>query len=313
MPKPVFGKNFFAEPKPVSCLHVAYWRLLVILFLGVSLQNAFAEEASKAATPDKSQYNLFNPTPVSLMREMDTDRPDKTESPITVDAGHFQLEMDCLTYTHDRDTSNKGDVSKTSLSVAPANFKVGLLNNADLQVIVETWNSVKTEDYVSHTVIHQSGLGNITSRMKFNFWGNDGGSTAMGLMPFVKFPTAQDNLGNNAVEGGLIVPFTLELPHGFSLGAMSELDLNQNERNGGYHGEYVNSIVLDHDLVGKLSGYVEFFSVVNPDSDLGWIGTVDLGLKYSVSSNVSFDGGVNIGVTAPADDLNLFFGMSFRY
>ncbi len=29
------------------------------------------------------------------------DRPDKTESPYTLDAGHFMVEMDFVTFTHD--------------------------------------------------------------------------------------------------------------------------------------------------------------------------------------------------------------------
>ena len=37
---------------------------------------AAAEETN--GVPDKSQYNLFNPTPKALMREMSADRPDKT-------------------------------------------------------------------------------------------------------------------------------------------------------------------------------------------------------------------------------------------
>ena len=47
---------------------------------------------------NKSQYHLFNPTPTGLMRELSTDRPDKTESPYTVDAGHLQIEVDLLSW-----------------------------------------------------------------------------------------------------------------------------------------------------------------------------------------------------------------------
>jgi hypothetical protein len=36
------------------------------------------------------------------LRELSTDRPDKTERPFTVDAGHFQLEMDLFSYACDR-------------------------------------------------------------------------------------------------------------------------------------------------------------------------------------------------------------------
>lgn len=55
------------------------------------LQPAFCNESSDL---DKSIYNIFNPTPKDKMREFDTDRPDKIETPHTVDAGHFQIETD---------------------------------------------------------------------------------------------------------------------------------------------------------------------------------------------------------------------------
>ncbi len=70
----------------------------VIVLLAVTTSNLLAEadavDESVSALQDKSRYHLFNPTPVGRMREMSTDRPDKTESPYTVDAGHFQWEMD---------------------------------------------------------------------------------------------------------------------------------------------------------------------------------------------------------------------------
>ncbi len=44
-----------------------------------------ADELAVAA--DKSGCHLFNPVPTKLLRELNTDRPDKTESPFTVDAG----------------------------------------------------------------------------------------------------------------------------------------------------------------------------------------------------------------------------------
>ena len=50
--------------------------------------------AGEDAPADKSVYHLFHPTPFALMRELNTDRPDKTESPFTVDAGHYQIELD---------------------------------------------------------------------------------------------------------------------------------------------------------------------------------------------------------------------------
>src|SRR5450756_1817193 len=85
---------------------------------------AAVEDADKPR-PDKSGYNLFHPTPPGLMRELTPDRPDKTESPYTVDAGHFQLEMDVVTFTLNR----SNDARTEAWNVAPVNFKIGLRNN----------------------------------------------------------------------------------------------------------------------------------------------------------------------------------------
>ncbi len=55
-----------------------------------------------ALADDKSGYTLLNPTPRNLMREMTTDRPDITEVPFTVDAGHFQTESTLFGYIRSR-------------------------------------------------------------------------------------------------------------------------------------------------------------------------------------------------------------------
>src|SRR3954469_16822345 len=93
---------------------------------GVVLVSAICSLA--LADRDKSQFNLFNPTPRDQMRELNTDRPDVTESPYTVDAGHFQLELSFVEYTYDDDGGNQIN----EFSLAPSNFKLGLLNNVDL-------------------------------------------------------------------------------------------------------------------------------------------------------------------------------------
>ena len=282
-------------------------------FLALSLHASAADSPAPATAPppDKSGYSLFNPTPRNLMREMSTDRPDKTESAYTVDAGHFQVEMDITSYSHDHDTTDGADIRADSLAVAALNLKAGLLNNVDLQLMLDTYNWLRISD--AGTVTHQSGFGDVTTRLKFNCWGNDGGPTAFALMPFVKFPTSQDGLGNNAVEGGLIAPLAVELPLGWSMGVMTEFDFMQDANGGGHHSEFINTITFGHDIVGRLSGYVEFFSQVISQQDAPWIGTADLGLTYRFTDDLQLDAGVNIGVTPSAEDVNPFIGLSFRF
>ena len=263
--------------------------------------------------PDKSDYTLFRPVPRDQMREMTTDRPDKTESPYTVDAGHFQIEADILNYSYDRHNSAFADTRVETVSIAPVNLKAGLCNNVDFQLIVETYSSIRIHDRATGVVDTRRGFGDVIPRLKWNLWGNDHGTTALALMPFAKLPTNQDDLGNNAVEGGLIVPLAVALPHRWSLGAMTELDVNRDQLGGGHHAEFINSITFGHDVVGKLAGYVEFFSSVSMESGSEWVGTIDLGLTYGLTDAIQLDAGVNLGVTRSADDVNPFLGVAWRF
>src|SRR6266581_8182675 len=79
---------------------------LALAALSCSLAGTLhAAEDGRKPLPDKSGYNLFNPTPRGFMRELGADRPDKTDCPFTVDAGHFQVEMDFANLTYRRPNS----------------------------------------------------------------------------------------------------------------------------------------------------------------------------------------------------------------
>ena len=275
----------------------------LLLFVGFSIPVVLAEEHA-----DKSGYSLFRPTPDALLRDLTTDRPDKTESPVTVDAGHFQLEMDFATYTLDR---TKHETTR-AWAVAPTNFKVGILNNVDLQVVVETYNTQTTKDRDNGGKHRVSGFGDVTLRCKTNFWGNDSGFSAFGILPFVKLPTASDDLGNGAVEGGVILPLLLRLPADWEIGMEIEVDHTRNAARGGYHQEAIQSVTVGRDI-GKWSGYLELFSNVSNEPHAGWVATFDCGATYRVTRDVQLDAGVNIGLTSAADDVNPFVGLSVRY
>jgi len=271
--------------------------------------------ASPTPTPaaDKSGYHLFNPTPGALMREMSTDRPDKTESPYTVDAGHVQVEMDLAAFTYDRHNSERTDTRVESWSFGAVNLKFGLLNSVDFQVVIEPWSTTRTVERPAGGRTRADGFGDITLRTKINLWGNDGGPTALGLMPFVKLPTNEDEIGNDAVEGGLIIPLAIDLGGGWGMGIMTEVDFIEDGDGDGHHAEWINSVTFSRDITEKLGGYVEFFSVVSREPHAPWVGTLDVGLTYAVTDNVQLDTGVNFGLTRAADDISPFLGLSVRF
>jgi hypothetical protein len=291
--------------------------ILTLTSLFLSVLKAEVSGESRAGSPEelsehKSRYDLFHPVPPGLMRELSADRPDKTESPFTVDAGHFQLEMDFANFSDDRHNVERADVRVRAHEFAPLNLKLGILNNVDAQLVLSPYRWEKTEDKRTGTIDRHSGFGDITPRLKFNLIGNDGGPFALALLPFVKLPANQESLGNNAIEGGFKVPYWFDVPD-WDVCLMAEVDIMRDALSSAYHPEFVNSISIGHHLIGKFSLYAEFFSNVSAESDSAWIGTFDTWLTYAATKNLRFEGGVYIGVTRAAEDLRPFIGMTWRY
>ena len=132
-------------------------------------------------------------------------------------------------------------------------------------------------------------------------------------MPYVKFPTNEDGLGNNSVEGGMILPLAVALPWGWDAGLMTQWDVVRDASGGDYHPEFVHTVTFGHAIAGQLSGYIEFFSLVTAEEGRPWIGTVDIGVTYGLTPGIQLDAGVNVGVTRDAEDVNPFVGISIRF
>jgi len=249
---------------------------------------------------DNSAFTLLNPTPRALMRPMSTDRPDTTESPYTVDAGHVQLEMSIAEFAREDD----GPRTDT-LTIAPMNLKVGLLNNADLQF---GFAPAEREDGDGSGAT--PGPSDLGVRLKWNLWGNDGGPTALALMPFVALPT--DGFSSGHVEGGLIVPLAVQLTDAAALGLMGEVDFVFDEDRGEHVLEFLHTATIGFAIVGPLGGFVEYAGTL-AESGSGYRASANAGLTYGLGPNLILDAGLNAGLTRAADDIVVFAGVSVRY
>lgn len=255
------------------------------------------------------RHSLSDPTPDAGLRELSTDRPDKTESPYTVDAGRFQIETDLVTYTIDRPDGFRSE----TLTVAPINLKAGLTNRVDLQVVFDAYVRQTVTDRSTNFETTASGVGDVTVRVKANLWGDDGGDTALAVMPFLKLPTNTDGLGNDAVEGGIIIPLAIRLTDRVGLGLMTEIDVLEDADGDGHSPSFINSATLAFGLTDRLGMYTELYTERSAQDGADWIATIDVGFTYGVTANLQLDAGVNLGVTEAADDIQLFVGVSRRF
>ncbi len=230
------------------------------------------------------------------LRELSTDRPDTTESARSVDAGHFQFELEIAAWERDGGTR--------TLHLGGLNLKAGLDESTDLQLVLPLF---------SRTDGGPEGFGDIEVRLKRNLWGNDAGSTALAMMPFVKIPTAGHDLGNGKWEGGFIVPFAFSLPAGWESAVMTEIDLAADEAGNGYHAVFVNSITASHGLTESTACFVELVSVLSAESGAEAEAYFNAGLTWVVQPRWQVDGGIRAGLTSSSSDFTPFLGLSAKF
>jgi hypothetical protein len=280
----------------------------VITFVAFALaaEQEVSGEPSPTPTLDKSQYTLFNPTPIDLRRPYNTDRPSKTDTPYTVDAGVFQIESDVVNWTLDYENG----VRTRTWIVGNSNFKLGLTNWMDLQVFPQFYVNTRTSGPAFGKPVDHDGFGDTTVRLKINLLGNDGGKSAIGFLSSLKIPTNTGDTGNHVWEPGFELPVSYSLPWGFTLFGQTRIDILDKPRSSKMRVQWQNPIGLSRTIVGNLSTYVEFYDAVGSGP---WVGTLDTGLIYQVTPNFSIDVDAFFGLTDNAPDYNVFTGFGYRF
>lgn len=249
-------------------------------------------------------YSLFHPVPAGQLREMETDRPDVSESPITVDAGHFQYEADLVSM--ERHTSDAGKDRQTTIN--RGNLKWGLTSSTSLQIGVETLVLLRHTDKQDPTPQKAQGFGDVNLRIKQNIIGNNGGRFALAVLPYLKFPTA--TYTDTKYEGGIIVPLSLQLPHDWKLGGQVEIDRLQNEDDDQLHTEWLQSLTISHDIIEKLTGIVETYYTYDLDHHQ-LSNYLNAALQLEIAKDLKVDAGVNYGLQHEALK-KYFVGLAFR-
>jgi len=274
----------------------------------------FADDATtppNAAAPDKSGYNLFNPTPDDEMRKFTPDRPAKGFSVRTIDAGHFELETDLVNYS----TSNDQGVITRNWQALDPTMKVGLTNWMDVEVQLNGLQTSQSFDGASGApLLTATGFGDVLLRAKMNMFGNDSGFAGLALIPYVKLPSSAPVISNGAVEGGLIAPLALR-PDDFIITLMTEVDVLKTATGNGRYATFVNLVGVSHPIPGLdgANATVELFSSAGTDPGTPPVYTFDLGANYRLDQHTIIDVGLNLGLNSAAPRAQVYSGISFRF
>jgi hypothetical protein len=266
---------------------------------------------------DKAQYDLFHPVPAGAMLGMDIDRPNATNTPHTVDAGHLQIEAGLYDATQFHDRTHGGDTVTDTLALGHINARLGVTDRIEINVAVDSYNRVKSADNIAGRTTRLSGFGDTVIGGKLNLWGNEVGDdpwkSGLALQPQVKLPTAQSGIGKDHVEWAVGAPFLLNLVEGFHLELETALGEERNTANSGYVVGWQNSVSLDHVIFGALDVYLEYAMHVTREASTQPRQSIDIGFTYPVTGNLAIDSGVFIGTNKATPGIEWTSGVSFRF
>ncbi len=237
------------------------------------------------------------------LRELETDRPDATESPVTVDRGHFQLESSFFSFSRDDSAGTRTE----TWGIGESNLKYGLADNVDLQLVFTPYVRESVSVGGVETVAEDSS--DLTIRLKYNLWGNDEGTTAFGLMPVVKIPT-QTAISNGRWEGGLIAPFSWRAGERWGVGLQGQVDRVYDEADGDMDWEFSHTLVVGFDVTKRVGVYLEYLGVAG---DRPYDSFFSGGMTYALSEMIQLDAGTLVGLNKEAEDITVFSGISWKF
>lgn len=235
------------------------------------------------------------------------------EHPFTVDAGHIEIDVDIVGYNYNKTKTADTNTRPHSFHVMGPRLKVGMTNNTEIGLYFENYQYTKTQDISASTNTRRTGIGDTRLRVKWNMWGNDSGSTSAALIPYLKFPTNSNRIGNKSFEGGLIFPLNIAISDTYSFCFSTTADLTKNSNGKGHEKTYTETATFSIAATKSLSVYVEAYGEKATDPESDPIVTLDAGGSYNITDNTQIYFGLNLGVTKSADKYNPFLGMAFRF
>ena len=236
-----------------------------------------------------------------------TDRPTKANAVCTVPVGKWQLESSAASWSR----TEAGGFETKSLTLGPSVVKIGLTDRSDLQVAFTPYVRSGTRTGGIKSVA--SGAGDFTVRYKHRITADEA-RVQIALIPFAKLPTADGDVGNGKVEGGLAVPVSISTGGPVTVVLGPELDVLADADGKGHHPALVNLVNISAPVAKGLTLYGELWTMTNFDpADSVTQASANSALAWLVRDQVQLDVGANVGLTRHTADLEIYAGASVRF
>jgi len=208
-----------------------------------------------------------------------------TEVPQTIEPGHFLVRMDAISLGVKPDESEPNQYK--ALAFGSTIVSGGITDTLDFEVAAQLF--IRDTYTVMGGSQTQSGVGDVSLRTKWTFWRDPDSHESAAVIPYLKLPTNSNGVDNHFVEGGVIVPWEMDVGAGFKAGAMLEMDELRNVADTRYDTRWYASGVAQWDLAGKVGAYAESTLSVSTAGTSSFSGTLGAGATLAVSRNFKWD------------------------
>jgi hypothetical protein len=191
-------------------------------------------------------------------------------------------------------------------------IKYGLSGKADVELWVTPLETLSVHGGGERE--RHSSFGDMLVRVKYGLTA-DSAPVQVALDPFVKIPTANHQLGNGKVEGGLLIPVQASLgKSGVTLSLDPELDVPADEDGHGRHLAMVQVLDVGASLSDKVNVSAELWGQWDWDpAGTGKEYSADVAFAYIPNKDLQLDAGANFGLNRQTAGIELYAGISKRF
>jgi hypothetical protein len=237
-----------------------------------------------------------------------TDRPDFTESSVTVGRGLTQLEFG---YTYFYDTA--GGTSVRSETYPELLIRRGIWKDwLELRI---AWSYAEERTRTEGmTVSGFSGSEDLSLGVKLALTGQEGLLPEMAIVPQFSIPSGSAGLRDNEVLPGLAWFYGWDITDGLSTAGGSQILGGLDEATGRDFAIYAQSWTVGFSLTERLASYLEWFAFVPSGADSEQPQHfLNGGFTYQLNNDLQLDVRGGVGLNEAAEDFFLGTGWAVRY
>jgi len=262
---------------------------------------ARAAGASLAAT---ALFVIVSATNTTAAEEIQSDRPEVTESARLLPRGTAQLETGFL-YSSQR----AAGLPTEKVFGIEGVLRIGVARDFELNLESEPLVRVRGPQ-------DDTGFGDVMLGVRYRFLEEAEDETwppNLAVKPFVKLPVASEPVGTGRPDFGALLlasfalPWDVELEVNAGGAAIGQVD------SGGYRAQAIASASLSRDILERLNAFVELFYSSRQQRGQGQQLALNVGLVYRITPTFAVDAGVQTSLFGGGPDYMIRTGLSVLF